>query len=116
MAEAKQLVRAADHLIEPHADDQSGPDIGDFAHAPNREGLLLRLFGCTPRYGRPEIRALYQEVDQEDPLAVYDYCRSQGVEVLTDQGEPVPPWRDIAVMLKARAQGLDPSAPADNAA
>jgi len=116
MAEAKQLIRATDYMIEPSGAAEGGAGIADFAHAPNREGLVLRLFGATPRYGRPEVRALYDQVDQDDPLAVYDFCRAMGVEVLADDGQPVPPWRDIAVMLKARAQGLDPSAPVGDAA
>lgn len=101
------ILRAADYLVPDNAENV---EPGNFAYAPNRERLVMRLFGETPRYGEADIRALYAEIDDEDPLAVYDYCRRRGVDVLDDSGTPVPPWRDIAVMLRARDRGLLPGA------
>lgn len=100
---AATLIRAVEHVGPPQ---DPAADPGERGLAPEGDGLLVRLFGATPDYSRPEIDAVWKEVHASDPLEVYDYCRKQGIEVLNDNGEPVAPWRDIAVMLLARDRNL----------
>ncbi len=64
--------------------------------------VVIALFGTRPDYRDPAIEALWREIHHDDPINVFDYCRSRGVEVLDEVGEPVPGWRDIAVMLRLR--------------
>lgn len=97
------LIYAMDYLV---AADPAAIAQDSMAYAPNAEGLVLRLFGVLPDYANPEFERLWQRINANPPAAVWAYCREQGVDVLDGAGQPVPPWRDIAVLLRAREAGL----------
>lgn len=99
------MIRAADYLKTdaPCQPDQGTPE---YRLDDRRDGLVMRLFGTLPDDADPRIAALRAEITAMDALDVYDLCRREGVEVLDDAGSPVPPWRDIAVLLLSRRRGL----------
>lgn len=69
------------------------------------EELLLKIFGDLPDYTDPKIDHLWEDIFNSEPQKVYEYCFAKGVDVLDHKGNPVPPWRDIAVMLKSIDKG-----------
>ncbi len=97
-------IRAADFEIDPAMASTAGGI--DAVYPVNREGLVLRLFRTLPDYRQAPIEQLREEVEAADPIDIFEYCRRQGVEVLNEDGTPVLPWRDIAVLLLARERNL----------
>ena len=96
-----KIIRAVDYLPKP---EKSG-DLESF-QLPRSESLLINLFGDMPDYSNPKFETLWQEVFDADCKDVIAWCLEKGVDVLDDNNEPVPGWRDIAVMLKAIDSGL----------
>ena len=70
------------------------------------EELLLKLFGDVPDYSDPQFEDLWDEVLGNDPEDVFDFCLRKGIDVFDADGKPVPPWRDIAVILLALDKGI----------
>ena len=96
----KKIIRAADYLPKPNNDS----DGQDFV-LPTSDQLLLTLFGEMPNYNNQKYEDIWQEVFNAEDADGISYCLEHGVDVMND-GEPVPGWRDIVVMLKAVEQGL----------
>lgn len=96
----KNMIYAVNYMPE---DPSSDDGIGGFSD--DREGLLLRLFGDVPNYAEERMEALWEKVLSHEPEYIYEYCFLRGVDVFMKDGKPVPPWRDIAVMLMAIEKG-----------
>jgi hypothetical protein len=100
--EKKKIIRAADYLPDTQAASQEGQDF----ELPVSEQILYGLFGASPNYDNQQFEDIWDEVldaEDEDTTA---YCLARGVDVMGNDGEEVPGWRDIAVMLKAIERGL----------
>ena len=98
------VIRAADYLPEPPVpEDAGGP--GSFQLSQS-DSMLINLFGETPDYSNPEFEKLWQEVFSAEDKETTAWCLEKGINVLFENNEPVPGWRDIAVMLKAIEIGL----------
>ncbi len=72
----------------------------------DRDTVLYGIFGDIPDYDNPEMEDLWDEVLEEEPEEIYEYCFRKGVDLFDEEGRPVAGWRDIAVMLKALEKGL----------
>lgn len=97
------LLRAADLLTDTGADT-------DYLVSEPWDGLLIRLFGQMPDYTDPGLDRLWHLVHDSNEDAAIAYCRERGIDVLDDDGAPVPPWRDIAVMLLSNDPAPDAAA------
>ena len=95
------IIRAADYLPVP--EDPSEPESFQLSQS---DAVLLGLFGDAPDYSDPKFEELWQEVLDAEKKNIIAYCLEKGVDLLEKEGEPVPGWRDIAVMLKAIDSGL----------
>jgi hypothetical protein len=100
--EQKKIIRAADYLPAPKADSEVWQDF----ELPASEKILYGLFGTSPDYGNQQFEELWQEILDAEDADTVAYCRARGVDVIGNDGEEVPGWRDIAVMLKAIEHGL----------
>lgn len=78
----------------------------DVLYSATHEGLLLKLFGDLPNYSDPIFEDLWEEVLRKDPEDTFDFCLRKGLDVFDKNGKPVPPWRDIAVILLALDKGI----------
>ena len=96
------IIRAKDYLPE----QEEGRGEGMREPMPSAGGLPVRLFGSAPDYTQKEYEDLWQSVLDADEQEMIAFCREKGVDVLDDDGHPVPEWRDVAVMLKAVDAGL----------
>ncbi|MGD9639280.1 MAG: hypothetical protein AB7U85_09530 [Alphaproteobacteria bacterium] len=111
--DSKNLIRAVDYLpteeekTKKHAElaKSSEPLYEELMLSDENEEVLLRIFGDMPDYSDDKIDALWEEIFNSEPKEVYEYCLSKGVDVLDGEGNPVSPWRDIAVMLKSIDKG-----------
>ena len=102
----KTVIRAAEYIPEP-----AEPDAPESFQLSRSEGMLISLFGSLPDYSDPKFEELWQKVFDGEDNEMTAYCLEKGVDVFeTDvsgqKKEPVPGWRDIAVMLKAVDSGL----------
>ena len=93
-------IRAADFLPK-----ESNGDPESFQMA-GSDTILYGLFGDTPDYSNPKIEAIWQEVLNGDDNETIAWCLEKGVDLLDKDGKPVPGFRDVAVMLKVREQGI----------
>lgn len=97
----KELVIAREYLpSEEEVQKESG-----LLYDAERDGTLLKLFGILPDYSQPEFEELWQQVDHGKAADAVDYCREHGVDITDKHGNPIPIWRDIAVMLMAQERG-----------
>jgi len=97
----KNIIHAADYLPEPDTNaDLESPCL------PLSQGMLLNIFGDLPDYSDNRFEELWQEIFDTDEEEVIAWCLAKGVDVMGKDGEPVPGWRDIAVMLKAIEKGI----------
>ncbi|OPZ78509.1 MAG: hypothetical protein BWY78_00549 [Alphaproteobacteria bacterium ADurb.Bin438] len=78
----------------------------EIIYSKRHEGVLLSLFGDVPNYSDPVFEGLWDEVVSTDPEKVFDYCLQKGIDLFDKDGRPVPPWRDIAVILLALDKGI----------
>ena len=108
----ENLIRAASYLPSSREREQEAANIAASAdplsallYADDRETVLYGIFGDLPDYNNPDMETLWDEVLDQDPEEVYEYCFRKGVDLFMDDGKPVPGWRDIAVMLKAIEKG-----------
>ncbi|HBO59478.1 MAG TPA: hypothetical protein DD624_06180 [Alphaproteobacteria bacterium] len=109
----ENLIRAASYLpseaekqaLQNDAAKSADP-LSALLYADDRETVLYGIFGDVPDYSNPDMEALWDEVLDEDPEDVYEYCFRKGVDLFQDDGKPVPGWRDVAVMLKAIDKGI----------
>lgn len=97
----KTVIRAVEYLPEPEKDDNF-----DSFQLSQSDEMLLNLFGDVPDYSNQQFEDLWQEVFDAEDEDTITWCLEKGVDVLDNAGEPVPGWRDIAVMLKAIDGGL----------
>jgi hypothetical protein len=104
MTAQDKLIRAADYLPTPEQEAENAQEPNMYNEG--SDGVLFRLFGTLPDYQDAQIDALWKEVFDADEQEMIAYCKEQGVDVLQDDGTPVAPWRDIAVVLKALDKGL----------
>lgn len=112
-AEESKLIRAADYMLSPEEkrrqeESLSGSD-DPFAMLllpSDMDTVLYGIFGDVPDYTNPEMEAIWDEVLDAEPEDIYEYCFRKGVDLFQDDGKPVPPWRDVAVMLKAIDKGI----------
>ena len=95
------IVRAADYLPEPKEDS----DPGSFQIS-RSEMILMGLFGGTPDYSKQKFENLWQKIMDAEDKDTIAYCLEKGVDVLDNDGKPVPGFRDIAVMFKAIEKGF----------
>lgn len=95
----KNMIYAANYMPDSSVILAEDFDFGDYSD--DREGVLLRLFGDLPDYADERMESLWEKVLSHDPEYIYEYCFLRGVDVFMKDGTPVPPWRDIAVMLMA---------------
>jgi hypothetical protein len=100
--EPKKVIRAADYLPDVQADSHDGQEF----ELPVSERILYGLFGTSPDYGNQQFEDIWQEVIDAEDADTVAYCLARDVDVIGDDGEKVPGWRDIAVMLKAIERGL----------
>lgn len=98
---AQNVIRAADYLA---GKNETGGEVNE--PAPAAGGLAVRLFGSAPDYTQKEYEDLWKAVLDADEGEMIAFCREKGVDVLDDDGRPVPEWRDVAVMFKAIDAGL----------
>lgn len=96
------IIYAAHYMPKNHL-PSANDDHGDFSD--DREGVLLRIFGDIPDYSDERMEALWEKVLSHEPEYIYEYCFLRGIDVFMADGSPVPPWRDIAVMLMALEKG-----------
>jgi hypothetical protein len=100
----KNTIRAADFFPKP---TEGGTPSGSFRgtiesfQLSQSNNMLLNLFGEIPDYSDPNFENLWQDVFNAEENNIIAYCLEKGVDVLDGDGESVPGWRDIAVMLKA---------------
>ena len=112
-SDENKLIRAADYMLSPEEmrrqEEQISASEDPFAALllpDDRDTVLYGIFGDIPDYTNPEMEAIWDEVLEAEPEDVYEYCFKKGVDLFQDDGKPVPPWRDIAVMLKAIDKGI----------
>ena len=100
----KNIIRAVDFLPKlPEPEESGDPESFQLSQS---EGLLIKLFGDTPNYSDRKFEELWQEVLNAEDKETIAWCLEKGVDVMDNDGKPVPGWRDIAVMLKAIDSGL----------
>lgn len=100
--QTQTVIRAVDYLPKK-------PEIAEGTNdelVSETDGLTVRLFGSAPDYTQKEFEDLWQAVFDADEKEMVAFCREKGVDVLDDNGYPVPGWRDVAVMLRAIDAGL----------
>ena len=108
-----KLIRAADYLPSPEELQkqqeimaESSDPFAALLFSDERDTILYGIFGDVPDYTNPEMETIWDEVLDADPEDIYEYCFKKGVDLFQDDGKPVSPWRDIAVMLKAIDKGI----------
>ena len=95
-----KVIRAADFLLEPK--DDSDPESYELSQS---DKILFGLFGDSPDYSKWKYERLWKKFHRADDEDTIAYCLKKGVDVIGNDGEPVPGWRDIAVMLKSIENG-----------
>ncbi len=110
----KEPFRAVNYMLtkeekikqEKELHNSSEPNFAEMLYSSERDGVLLRLFGDIPDYSNPEIELIWDEVLEAEPRKMFNYSLRRGIDLLDNDGVPVPPWRDIVVMLKCIDKGL----------
>ena len=112
-AEEDNLIRAAsflpskEELKKQQENAVSAADpLSALLYSDDRDMILYGIFGDLPDYSNPDMEALWDEVLEADPEVIFEYCFRKGIDLFQDDGRPVAPWRDIAVMLKAIDKGI----------
>ena len=98
-----KVIRAADFLPEEKPEDEEyNPECYGL---PASEKMLYNLFGDSPNYKKRKIDRLWKEFLNADEKDVTAYCLEKGIDIIGNDGKPVPGFRDIAVMLKSIDKG-----------
>jgi hypothetical protein len=111
--EEENLIRAASFLpsqeeLKKQQEElaQSSDPLAALLYSDDRDTILYGIFGDVPDYSNPDMEAIWDEVLESDPEVIFEYCFRKGIDLFQDDGRPVAPWRDIAVMLKAIDKGI----------
>ncbi|PKU21965.1 hypothetical protein [Telmatospirillum siberiense] len=70
-------------------------------YAPERDGILLGIFGTMPDYADARLEQLWQETNLRPLAEVVAYCHRHGIDIVKEDGRPVACYLDIAAMLRA---------------
>ena len=95
-----KVIRAADFLPEPK--DDGDPESYELSQS---DKILFGLFGDSPDYSKWKFERLWKKFHRADDEDTIAYCLKKGIDVIRADGEPVPGFRDIAVMLKSIEKG-----------
>ena len=102
----KPVIKAMDYIPENYEETLEPIQLMESMHLPKSSRMLLGIFGDLPDYSNPKFEELWQEVFDSEEEDIIAYCLKNNVDVIGKDNEPVPGWRDIAVMLKAIESGL----------
>jgi len=97
-----KIIRAADYLPTPEQTENDSPDSFQMTRS---DTVVFGIFGDAPDYSKGKYDRLWKKFHKSEDENTIAYCLEKGVDVMGEDGEPVPGWRDIAVMLKAIEKG-----------